>query len=354
MVRSLLFSLTMVFGVVASGFTQTNVTAKLTAGGRTHQCNWHVPKGYNKPAVVFFIHGAGGSGKNFETETKGDAVADKENFISVYPSASADGSGAQWADMFGTSDFPFYLAVIDTLKKLYSIDTNRVYMTGFSQGGMISFVAGCSYSKVFAAVAPASGHAGTSCTLKRPVPILITFGTQDYGVTNGDLSSFWADMKIWLKLDSCPSTPTLIHPYPASKPSSKVGRISYGPCAQGSYVVVDTISRQGHQWPTEINEAEEVWTFFKQFSLNGPTTNVSNDRHISFEKSINVSYSSGTVHLQGVDKNCQIKVTDTKGRLILNSINAGSQFSFTNKPSGVYLVVVGEKEKVTASRILVP
>ncbi|HEX2958762.1 MAG TPA: PHB depolymerase family esterase [Chitinispirillaceae bacterium] len=354
MVRSLLFPLTIVLFMVTSGFSQTNETRVITVGSRTHHCIWHVPKEYNKPAVVFFVHGAGGSGGAFQRETKGDTVADKEHFIAVYPSASRDGTGSQWADMWGTSDFPFYLAVIDTLKKRYSIDTNRIYMTGFSQGGMISFVAGCSYSKVFAAVAPVSGHAGTTCTIKRPVPMFITFGTQDYGVTNGDLSSFWADMKTWLKLDSCPSTPTLIHPYPASKPSSKVGRISYGPCAQGSYVIVDTVSRQTHMWPTDRNQAEEVWAFFKQFSLKGPETTTLKSKIISHEKPFTVSYISEVIKIQGMEKNCQIKVTDTKGRLIVKNVNTRSQLSFTNKPSGVYMVVVGEKEKVAASRIVVP
>ena len=63
-----------------------------------------------------------------------------------------------WADMQGTTNFPFFLAVIDTVDARYHIDRNRVYMTGFSQGGMIGFVASCSYANVFAAVAPVSGH----------------------------------------------------------------------------------------------------------------------------------------------------------------------------------------------------
>jgi polyhydroxybutyrate depolymerase len=348
MVRNLLFPLTIVFGVVMSGFTQENVTQTFTAGGKTHQCIWHVPKDYNKPPVVFFVHGANGSGKNFMDETKANVVADREKFIAVYPSATANGNPGVWADMSGVSDYPFYLAVIDTLKKKYSIDTNKVYMTGFSQGGFISFVAGCKYSKIFAAVAPVSGHAGSGCTLSRPVSVYMTFGSLE------GAASFFSDRDIWLKLNNCPKTPKRIFPYPESKPQSKIARLIYGPGDQGTYVYVDSVGGQQHQWPTAQNQAEEVWAFFKQFSLNGTKTTVSEKQHISFEKPISVSYNAGSVHLQGVEKNCQIKVTDTKGRLILKSINTGSQFSFINKPSGVYLVSVKENEKVTASRILVP
>jgi poly(3-hydroxybutyrate) depolymerase len=348
MVRSLLFPLTIVLVMVTGGSTQTNETKVFTAGGRTHHCIWHVPKEYNKPAVVFFVHGANGSGGGFQSETKADVVADREKFIAVYPSASSNGGGGIWADMFGTSDYPFFLAVIDTLDKRYSIDRDKIYMTGFSQGGFISFVAACKYSDVFAAVAPVSGHAGSPCTIKRPVSVYMTFGSQE------GAASFFNDRDIWLKLNNCPSTPKRIFPYPETKPQSKIARLIYGPGDQGTYVIVDSIGDQGHQWPNRQNQAEEVWAFFKQFSLKGNTTSISEHKSISLTKPISVSYLSGIIHFQGIEKNCQIKVTDTKGRLILNRMSMGSQIAFINEPSGVYLVVVGEKEKVAVSRIVVP
>ncbi len=348
MVRSLFFPLTIVCVMVTSGFTQTNESKVFTAGGKTHHCIWHVPKDYNKPPVVFFVHGANGSGKNFQSETKGDVVADREKFIAVYPSASSNGNAGIWADMFGTSDYPFYLAVIDTLDKRYSIDRDRIYMTGFSQGGFISFVAACKYSDVFAAVAPVSGHAGSPCTIKRPVSVYMTFGSQE------GAASFFKDRDIWLKLNNCPSTPKRIFPYPETKPQSKIARLIYGPGDQGTYVVVDSVGNQGHQWPNAQNQAEEVWAFFKQYTLKGNSTNVSGFKTTLLEKTVTVSYTSGTIRLQGIEENSNIKVTDTKGRLVLNGMTSGAQFSFTNKPSGVYLVVVRENEKVAASRILVP
>lgn len=348
MVRNLLFTPIIFFVMVTSGFAQSNVNKTITAGGKTHSCIWHVPKEYNKPAVVFFVHGANGSGGGFQNDTKADQIADREKFIAVYPSASSNGGTGTWADMQGVTDYPFYLAVIDTLDKRYSIDRDRIYMTGFSQGGFISFVAACSYSDVFAAVAPVSGHAVKSCTIKRPVSVYMTFGSQE------GASSFFQDRDVWLKLNNCPSTPKRIFPYPASKPQSKIARLVYGPGDQGTYVIVDSIGNQGHQWPAAQNQAEEVWEFFKQYSLKGPVTNVKHSKNISQKRSFSASYLSGTIHLQGVEKNCQIKVTDTKGRLILNRMNTGSQFTFTTKPSGVYLVIAGKEKKVSVSRIVVP
>ena len=289
----LLLSTALVISLATAGFAQ-NVTKSFTVNGTTHSCIWHVPGGVTNPPVVFFIHGANGSGGGFQNETKGDVVADREKFIAVYPSASSNGGAGTWADMSGTGNFPFFLAVLDTLDARYTIDRNRVYMTGFSQGGFISFVAGCKYSDVFAAIAPVSGHAGSPCTLKRPVPVFLTFGAQE------DKTAFVKDLNIWLKLDSCPSTPT-------RSVKSGITRLTYGPCAQGTSAIMDSISGQGHQWPTKQNQAEEVWAFFKQFSLNGSTA-VRREMFAAKRESISASYSSGTVRILGAKEKSRVRV----------------------------------------------
>lgn len=326
--------------LASAGFGQTNVTQNFTAGGRTHQCLWHVPSGIDKPPVVFFVHGAFGSGKSFRDETKADVVADREKFITVYPSASSNGDGGTWEDMYGTSDYPFYLAVIDTLAARYNIDRDRVYMTCFSQGGFVSFVAGCSYSNIFAAIAPVSGHAGSNCSIKRPVPVYLTFGATE------DKVAFVKDLTIWEKLDSCPATPTI------TRPVTGVTRVTYGPCAQGTYVIMDSISGQGHQWPNKQNQAEEVWTFFKQFSLKSTTATRQQTVPAVTRVPISVSYTSGTVHIQGTRKNCLVRVMDTKGRLVATATK--HQFTFKNRPSGVYILMVRENNKSVPIRMVLP
>ncbi len=333
--RAISTIVTILVFLTVSVFAQGKVTKNFTVGGTTHNCNWYVPSGINKPPVVFFIHGANGSGNEFENTTQGNKVADKEKFIAVYPSASSSGSAGTWADMRGTSDYPFYLAVLDTLDKRYSIDRNRVYMTGFSQGGFISFVAGCKYSDIFAAIAPVSGHAASGCTIKRPISVFLTFGAQE------DKVSFVNDLNIWLKLDSCPSTPASTSRYPQS--NSKVTRITYGPCAQGTYVIMDSISSQGHQWPssTNINQAEETWAFFKQFSLD-KGTNVRQAVLLTERNQVSVTFASGLLSVQGIEKDQYgiVEILDIQGRLVSSvPINDGL-IPFKNRPSGTYLVNV--------------
>jgi poly(3-hydroxybutyrate) depolymerase len=334
--------------LVASGIAQTNVTLSFQVAGKTRSSVVHVPSGTNKPALVFFIHGANGSGAAFQSETKGDVTADREKFISVYPSASANGQGGVWDDMSGTGNFPFFLALIDTIDARYHIDRNKIYMTGFSQGGFISFVAACKYSDVFAAVAPVSGHSGTTCTLKRPVPMFMTFGAQE------GAASFITDLNFWLKADTCPATPTIVRPYPASKPNSKATRVAYGPCAQGSQVVMDSISQQGHQWPGASNlvQSDEVWSFFKPFSLGG-TTGIGTRRIAAVRDPITVSYSSGMLRIEGPGEGLQVRVTDIHGRLVASGTAAQGGFAFKDGPSGVYVASVSGGGKSASRKFMI-
>ena len=329
--------LTLTTAVVA----QNNVTLTFKVGTTTNSCVFHVPDGIDNPPVVFFIHGANGSGANFQRETKADAVADREKFIAVYPSATNNGNPGIWADMSGTTNYPFFMAVIDTLDNRYHIDRNRVYMTGFSQGGFISFVAGCKYSDIFAAIAPVSGHAGSQCTIKRPVPVYLAYGAQE------DKNAFVKDLDIWLKLDSCPSTPTVTRPY------NGVTRVAYGPCARETYVIMDSISGQGHQWPSKFNMAEEAWTFFKRFSIEDPT-GVTRRTAPAVTSSITASYASGSIRLKGGQDTYRVKVIDTRGRRITDEVAVRHQFPFKNKSSGVYMVRVNVNDRTSTHKVVIP
>jgi len=325
--------------------------------GTMRNCVVHVPSGISKPAVVFFVPGYGGSGASFESDTKADIVADREKFIAVYPTAL--GQPPSW-DMQTTNDFPFLLALIDTVDNRYHIDRNRIYCAGFSQGGFISFGIGCKYPDIFAAVAPVSGHipsfAATQTTLKRPISMFLTFGTQDYGIVNGDVSSFMTDIKTWLKFDSNTTAPTRIRPYPTTNTKSVITRVTYK-CAQGTQVMYDSIVGGQHEWGmdtvTKVNTSEEVWAFFKQFSLPGSTSILQHSVTATHD-CISATYSAGIVHLQGAGDKCRVQVVDTKGRVVAVATAVQGQFAFKDKPSGVYMVVLNGKNAHIPLRIMIP
>ena len=248
--------------LAGTGFGQTTQTISFNVAGVSRSFVAHVPSGISNPPLVFFVHGYGGSGSSFENDTKADKVADHEKFIAVYPSAIS----GSWA-MNDTTDYPFLLAIIDTVDARYHIDRKRIYCSGFSQGGFISFGLGYKYPGIFAAIAPVSGHIpsfATSTAIKRTVPVFMTFGTNDVS----SVATFMADLTTWLKWDTCPATHTTTRPYPSTNPKSVITRVTYA-CAGGTRVVYDSVVGGPHEWAmdtvTKVNTSEEVWAFLKQF-----------------------------------------------------------------------------------------
>lgn len=343
------FAAVCVLALAASAAAQKTATLSLQVAGKTRSAIIHVPAGIDKPPVVFFVHGAGGKGFWFQRETQADVTADREKFIAVYPSASSDGEAGTWQDMQGTSNFAFFFAVLDLLDDRHGIDRKRIYMAGFSQGGFISYAAACHYSELFAAIAPSSGHSPQTCALKRPVPVFMTFGAKE------GPASFIKDMDAWVKMNNCTSTPTRISPYPASKPTSKIGRVSYGSCDQGTQVVMDSVSGMGHLWtgPAYRSQADEVWAFFKQFSLEQVTA-ISPIGSAPSHESLSMSFSEGLLRLEGLEQGSRITVTDTRGKVIATATGAQPHLAFGDNPSGVYVVSVSGSTRSFVRRIAIP
>ena len=324
----------------------------------------HAPSGLINPPLLLNMHGQGGTAAGQQSVTKFDAIADREKFIVVYPNAPANQS---WV-YSGATEFAFLLAIVDTMKAKYNIDKNRIYSSGFSQGGVMSYNLACRYANTFAAIAPTSQYIMDSvCKPSRPVPMRLVFGTKDFDKTT---SHFLEAAAKWLKIDSCPTVPVVTRPYPSNHPNSLVTRLVYGPCAQGTEVMVDTIVSGTHQWQmdtsTMINNSEETWAFLKRFSLSGKTT--SSQKKISDSRNptmtISASYSLGAVHLRGIGENSNgengilekgiARVYDTRGILVLTSVINQGQFFFKSESRDVYTVMISSKESYFTARIVVP
>ena len=337
--RTLLATTLLVCYFMASGHAQTTLTLNFTNSGKSRNAVVYVPAGVNKPPVVYFVHGYGGSGAGFANDTKGNKVADREKFIAIYPSAV----GGSW-NMQDTSDYPFLEALLDTVDRRYKVDRERVYCSGFSQGGFISNGVGYKHPEIFAAVAPVSGHIpsfSTAAPLKRPVPIFTTFGTNDVS----DVASFMADINTWLKLNGCDKASRKTQrPYPASNPKSQIARTSYT-CSQGSEVAYDSVITGQHEWAMDtvnkVNTTEEVWKFFKRFTLSG-TSGVSPEA-VSERHPISAIYRSGRVYLSGAEGIRSARVTNLVGSLLMTASVENGSFQFAGQTGGVYLVsVTGE------------
>ncbi len=84
-------------------------------------------------------------------------MAAAQGIAVAYP----DGIGGSWnaggccgqAEADDLDDVGFILALVDELVASYSIDPDRVYLTGFSNGGLLAYRLACESDR-FAAIAP--------------------------------------------------------------------------------------------------------------------------------------------------------------------------------------------------------
>jgi polyhydroxybutyrate depolymerase len=345
------FSIAVFILWLSSAISSQTQTLSFKVAGVSRSYYMHVPTGVlSNPPLVFMLHGHGGTGSSEENSTKWFPVADKEKFIAVYPNAIS----GNWDVSATSNDLKFILAIIDSLDAKYHIDRNRVYAAGFSQGAAMCHMCGCAYSDVFAALAPASGGLGGPCTLKRPVPVMMSFGTKDMQPA----ATFMNSVIKWAQLDSLPTTnPKITRPYPPANSQSVVTRITFGPGKDGVLVIADSAQNGGHEWPmdtrTKKNNTEEAWAFFKQFSLKN-TTAVHPQTVSVVHKSVSASYSSGTIRLKGVGENANVRVLDTKGRIIASATVMQHCITFNNVPSGAYIVSVNGLQGSATTRLIVP
>lgn len=343
--RTALWAPLLLVVLAAGAFAQSQT---IHVGGTARTYILHVPTGLAaNPPLMFVLCGHGMTGADQERDTKMDGIADREKFIVVYPDAIA----MNW-DQTGDSDFKFYLALLDTIDAKNHIDRNRVYVAGFSQGAGMTHAVGCAYADKFAAIAPVSGNIPATCKPVRAIPMFLTFGT---GSDIASPATFMASATKWANLDSCPATPTITRPYPASNPNSVVTRITWGPCKNGTEVIADSIKGGPHEWPmnttTKVNNSEEVWSFFKQFTLAAPTAV---PRPAAAHPAFRAIYANGLVRLQGVGERASVRILDHQGRLVAEGGQGRDEIDFRGQPAGVYRVLVSGNGPTGAMQLVVP
>ncbi|HEX2955926.1 MAG TPA: PHB depolymerase family esterase [Chitinispirillaceae bacterium] len=341
-------SLLVVISILLLVETGLSQNLSFQVAGVKRNCILHVPTGISKPAVVFILHGLGGDGAGMQNSTQMDKVADREKFIVAYPSAI----GGTWDFTTTKNDYKFLLSIIDTVDAQYHIDRSRIYVAGFSQGGGMTVFIGFQYPDIFAAIAPVSSIGSGATPPKRPIPIFLTYGTG-----SGEMKvDFKSAVKTWLEYDSCPSTPIVTRPYPSSNPKSTVTRLEYGPCAQNSIIIVDSISGGTHEWPmntaTKVNNSEEVWAFFKKFSLSRTTGTIIDATGLT-RKPFSAMYRSGIIHLEGSGVENRIQISDAAGRSVCTAVTKNGQVAF-NKNPGIYFLRVRNTEGCRTARIVIP
>jgi len=242
-------------------------------------------QGTPMPLLMAF-HGYGQSADNMMLYTQFNAIADNESFIVVYPQGVNNTWNAGLAGNSTANDVGFTNALIDTLIQKYTVNTQKIYACGLSNGGFFSYILACELGDRFAAIASVAGSMTTqqslNCNLQAPMPILEIHGTSDLVVpylgTTGvlpvvDLMAFWANH------NNCPQQALItMLPDINTMDLSTVEKYDYQPCGMTAKVHLYKILNGGHTWPGaipvpslgntnyDINASAIIWDFFKQFS----------------------------------------------------------------------------------------
>lgn len=234
-------------------------------GTTTRKMLVYAPSGIepNRP-LLLSLHGLNQDIAYQQNQTKWEAVAKANNFVVVYPG----GISNSW-DISGTRDTDFILAIIDEMYKRYGIDRDRVYLSGFSMGGMMTYHAATKIADKIAAFAPVSGYlmGGPNTKSSRPIPIIHTHGTTDDVVV---YSGVQRCMDAWITRNNCPKTATVTQPYPVGKNSSNGTKYYWGPGIDSVEIVLLSLKGVGHWHSNDANAvhtSQEIWNFCKKFSL---------------------------------------------------------------------------------------
>ena len=249
----------------------------------------YIPDSYehiSKSAVVFVFHGFGGSNDQIMFNSDINSIAERENFIVVYPQGSSffgypHWNVGGWTNLSSVDDVGLIDFLIELISQEYNINHDRIYATGMSNGGFFSFLLGCQLSEKFAAVASVTGSMTSEtfneCNPQREVPILQIHGTDDSIVTyngNSAIGSIGVSqvLSYWSSNNYCSTNPE-VSDITDSNPNDNihVQRFLFDGGINGSVVEHYKIYGGEHVWFNyeDINSSELIWEFFSNHDING-------------------------------------------------------------------------------------
>jgi polyhydroxybutyrate depolymerase len=203
---------------------QSTITGSFVHGGLTRNYRIYIPAAYTQGTpvpVVFNLHGYGSN--MLEQEQYGDfrAIADTANFIIIHPNGTPDGSNELNWNSFGLTtvdDVGFLSRLLDTVMANYSVNPARVYSTGMSNGGFMSYHLACNLSNRITAVASVTGSMTianmNACSPNHPTPIMQIHGTADGTVPylgNSFMVAIETLVTNWVNENNCNATPITIN-----------------------------------------------------------------------------------------------------------------------------------------------
>jgi len=223
MKKTFLASLLFCFAVMS--VAQQTIEGSITHDDLEREYILYIPANYDGNEAVPLIFNFHGFTSNANEQMwYGDfrPIADTAGFLVVHPQGTLFNGNTHWnvgGFTLGSTvdDVGFTSALIDSLADMYNIDLNRVYSTGMSNGGYMSFLLACQLGDKIAAVASVTGsmtpQTYDACDPIHPTPIMQIHGTADPVVPyNGQLwtKSITEVLSYWNDHNDCDDIPETI------------------------------------------------------------------------------------------------------------------------------------------------
>ncbi len=250
----------------------------------------YIPASYdsNSPTpLVINYHGFGDCAAGYADDIGEfyglNELADNENFIVAYPQATFCGEkGDNYWEPGNTgsqdiieNDTYFTEQLIADIKDQLNVDLTRVYATGYSNGGMMSYSLACS-SNFFAAIGIMSGTMlAEDCNENEYTSIIHFHGIDDEVLPyagNEDYDSIADIMNFWVNHNNIPTSSLVTTQFN----NGDIQRDEYSGGNENTSVVLYTINNEfdkpgGHVWfsgdidGTSANKI--LWDFLSAHSL---------------------------------------------------------------------------------------
>ena len=267
----------------------------------------HVPANFSsekKSPLLLVIHGAFSTAKQVEKQSGFSDLANQEGFLVAYPNGAFGLIGVlqHWnaghccgkAATDDLDDVGFLLKVIEDIRGRFDVDPSRIYMVGFSNGGMLTYRFAAEQANILAGAAPLAAALGGKPSSKAPywktphprAPLpLIVFHAKDDPIVPFDggkspkrggereYASVGESVAFWVENNHCDSTPKTEELY-----GGRIIRQTWLDTENHNNVVLFTIEEWGHTWPGRFftdrledsdplhgfDAAAIIWDFFKQ------------------------------------------------------------------------------------------
>ncbi len=359
------------FLVTLTSFSQEIVNGSIMHDDVEREYILYVPASYSGDVaapLVFNFHGYTSNAS--EQMLYGDfrSIADTAGFLVVHPMGTPDTSGQpHWNVGFGgtdVDDLGFTSALLDSLLLDYNINEERVYSTGMSNGGFMSYYLACHLSERIAAIASVTGTMTTEmingCMANHPMPVMEIHGTADYTVPYNGME--WMEsipnvLDHWVNFNNCNLTPTVTDvPDINTTDGSTVEHYLYSNGDNGVVVEHYKVIGGGHTWPGtafnmggtnyDIDASLKIWQFFAQYDING-SLNGTSTRDMAL-RSIRVYPNPASTHVHVEIENagsqsCQI--LNIQGRVVRKEQFSSSKFTLDLQdfPQGMYFLRIGNE-----------